>query len=226
MSGTGRSSRLPPAGTARTVTAYRRGDPIWIHRTGAWRPGVVLNLSDTAVTVRYRVTGAEGTGVDTVVLGRPELAPRADRRPPPEPVRTARAARPATVPGPSNGRTMTPSCRPERDPPRRPQRQPAGRLRPQPAGRPAPPASGPVVDRRVSDGVIELRVLVRSPGDRPAELPLRCAVDRRTGTVALRLPDGRTGQFDLTLARAASMILHEAVLACLDPQELRLWIQR
>jgi hypothetical protein len=42
------------------------GQRIWVYRNAAWRPGVVMNSSDRAVTVRYRPTEARGTGVDTV----------------------------------------------------------------------------------------------------------------------------------------------------------------
>ncbi|WFE28434.1 hypothetical protein O7623_04260 [Solwaraspora sp. WMMD791] len=190
---------------------YRPGDQIWIHRSGAWRTGVVLAHSPTAVTIRYRVTGSEGTGVDTVLLGRPELAPRAGGAPPPEPPtpnRSVRTPRPVPRPGPPPV-------------PPRPQRQPAGRGTAGPG--PRPPAAG---QARGTEHVVELRVFVRGAGGRPHELPLRCAVDRRRGIVRLRLGDGPTSQFDLLLARAAGMLLHEAVVTCMEPQDLRLWIQR
>ncbi|WP_326553558.1 hypothetical protein [Micromonospora sp. NBC_01813] len=198
--------------------AYQPGDLIWIHRAGVWRSGVVLTRSSTAATIRYRVTGAEGTGVDTVVLGRPELVHRVGPLPPPGPPVPVRADSPATPLGRANGATPT-----------RPLRRPAGR----PKGREdlgQPPAATPnqarTARQRTNDRLVELRIFVRAAGCRPTELPLGCAVDRRTGTVHLRLPDGRSSQLDLVLARAASMILHEAVLTCLDPRELRFWVQR
>lgn len=236
---------------------YQPGDLIWIHRAGAWRPGVVLSRSFTAATVRYRVTGAEGTGVDTVVIGRPELVHRVGALPPPG--RPSGAVR-ATSSQPSAIRRPTPApSRPQRQPagpgngpaPGGPAVQPApggagtpGRNRHRPAGGGVHPANG--AGGRISGGttpggqpgaagpprppnteqVVELRIFVRAPGGRPTELPLGCAVDRRTGTIHLRLPDGRGSQLDLVLARAASMILHEAVLACLDHGNLRFWVQR
>ena len=42
---------------------------VWVLRSGAWRPGIVLTCSPIAVTVRYRPTGGPGTGVDTVTFG-------------------------------------------------------------------------------------------------------------------------------------------------------------
>jgi hypothetical protein len=45
---------------------YRPGERVWVHRSGSWRPGIVLHLSLEAVTVRYRPAEGRGTGVDTV----------------------------------------------------------------------------------------------------------------------------------------------------------------
>ena len=250
---------------------YQPGDLIWIHRAGAWRPGEIISRSVTAATVRYRVTGAEGTGVDTVVIGRPELVRRVGTMPPPgSPAAAVRA-----------GSSQPPTARRTTTAPTRPQRQPAGtdngpavggptvggpaahpgpsgadelrravagrttgRNRHRPMDTPANPADSRVRGGPTTGGqpgaagpqrtprppgterVVELRIFVRAPGGRPTELPLGCAVDRRTGTVHLRLPDGRGSQLDLVLARAASMILHEAVLACLDHRDLRFWVQR
>jgi len=52
---------MPPA------TAYRPHDRVWVHRAGAWRPGVVLTGSTQAVMVRYRPRDSAGTGVETVL---------------------------------------------------------------------------------------------------------------------------------------------------------------
>ncbi|MFY1631828.1 hypothetical protein ACN27F_00880 [Solwaraspora sp. WMMB335] len=195
--------RAPEGDPTDPCPPYRPGAAIWVHRAGAWRAGVVLVRSPTAVTIRYRVTGAQGTGVDTVMIGRAELAPRTGALPPPEPA----------VPAPTPGTGSVPSA-PQTNPAdtgegqaRRPQSRPAGR-----------PHTVP--------GVVEMRVFVRTAGGRPAELPLGCTVDRRTGDIQLRLPDGHSSHLDLSLARAAGMMLHEAVLTCLDSRELRLWIQR
>lgn len=228
---------------------YRPGDLIWIHRAGAWRSGVVLTRSSTAATIRYRVTGAEGTGVDTVVLSRPELVHRVGPLPPPGPPVPVRTD---SSPGPLGRASTATPTRPLRRPAGRPGTG-TGRADPaHPGHRPAatagradttngsrpkgredlgqPPAAAATQARttrqRTTDRLVELRIFVRAAGGRPTELPLGCAVDRRTGTVHLRLPDGRSSQLDLVLARAASMILHEAVLTCLDPRELRFWIQR
>ncbi|MFV2020843.1 hypothetical protein [Micromonospora sp. LOL_023] len=209
---------------------------------------MVLTRSSTAATIRYRVTGAEGTGVDTVVLGRPELMHRVGPQPPPGPPIPVRTDSPT---GPFGRQGTAAPARPLRRPagrpgagtgrndPAHPGQRPAataGRAdtingsRPkgrEDLGQPtaaAPPAR--TARQRTTDRLVELRIFVRTAGGRPTELPLGCAVDRRTGTVHLRLPDGRTSQLDLVLARAASMILHEAVLTCLDPRELRFWIKR
>ena len=45
---------------------YPPGQRVWVHRDGAWRPGVVLHRSAQAVMVRYRPADGPGTGVDTV----------------------------------------------------------------------------------------------------------------------------------------------------------------
>jgi hypothetical protein len=51
----------PPGG-------YRAGKRVWVHRSGSWRPGIVLHSSHKAVTVRYRPAEGRGTGVDTVTV--------------------------------------------------------------------------------------------------------------------------------------------------------------
>jgi diguanylate cyclase (GGDEF)-like protein len=72
------SADLASAGT------YRRDDPVWIYRDGAWRPGVVENASRRAVLVTYRHGAATGTVVDTVtaeyVAARNGVDPQLDRR--------------------------------------------------------------------------------------------------------------------------------------------------
>jgi hypothetical protein len=47
---------------------YRSGARVWVHRSGSWRPGIVLHSSPQAVTVRYRPAEGRGTGVDTVTV--------------------------------------------------------------------------------------------------------------------------------------------------------------
>jgi hypothetical protein len=49
-----------------TTDSYQPGQPVWVHRSDAWRPGVVLHATARAVTVRYRPASGRGTGVDTV----------------------------------------------------------------------------------------------------------------------------------------------------------------
>jgi diguanylate cyclase (GGDEF)-like protein len=51
---------VAPAGT------YRRNDPVWVYREGAWRPGVVESASHRAVMATYRHTESTGTVVDTM----------------------------------------------------------------------------------------------------------------------------------------------------------------
>ena len=43
------------------------GTRIWVHTTGGWQPGMVVSSTQIAVTVRYRLPGRRGTGVDTFV---------------------------------------------------------------------------------------------------------------------------------------------------------------
>lgn len=54
-----------PAEVAPAET-YRRDDPVWIYRDGAWHRGIVNGASARAVMVRYQPTGSRGTAVDTV----------------------------------------------------------------------------------------------------------------------------------------------------------------
>jgi hypothetical protein len=58
--------QLHPAGRDLDTEDFQPGQPVWVHRAGAWRPGVVLHRSSQAVTVRYRPADGPGTGVDTV----------------------------------------------------------------------------------------------------------------------------------------------------------------
>lgn len=53
-------AQVDPAGS------YRRHDPVWIFRDGAWQSGVVDGASGFAVMVTYRRPGSRGTVVDTV----------------------------------------------------------------------------------------------------------------------------------------------------------------
>lgn len=53
-------AQVPPA------TAYRRHDPVWVYRDGAWHTGVVDGASGFSVLVTYERPGARGTVVDTV----------------------------------------------------------------------------------------------------------------------------------------------------------------
>ncbi|MEV6349597.1 hypothetical protein [Actinoplanes sp. NPDC051851] len=55
---------------------YAVGAPVWIYRSGAWRPGLVECRSTLAATVRYRHAQHRGTVVDTAVAA--QLAPRAE----------------------------------------------------------------------------------------------------------------------------------------------------
>jgi hypothetical protein len=71
-----------PEDVAPTNT-YHHADPVWVFRSGSWRPGVVESASARAATVTYRPSGARGTGVDTItaayLLARADLDPQLDR---------------------------------------------------------------------------------------------------------------------------------------------------
>jgi hypothetical protein len=54
-----------PADVAPAST-YHRDDPVWVHRHGAWRPGVVEDASAKAVMATYRCATGRGTAVDTM----------------------------------------------------------------------------------------------------------------------------------------------------------------
>jgi hypothetical protein len=65
------------------ASAYRRDDPVWVYRQGAWCAGVVDSASDVAVMATYRRTGHGGTSVDTMtaryVAARNDTDPEFDR---------------------------------------------------------------------------------------------------------------------------------------------------
>lgn len=62
---------------------YRPADPVWVYRTGTWRPGIIELASSRAATVTYRTSSVRGTAVDTMtaryVLPRVDLDPLLDR---------------------------------------------------------------------------------------------------------------------------------------------------
>ena len=64
---------------ADAAATYEPGQRVWVYRTGAWRPGVVLHRSTRAAMVRYRPGDGSGTGVDTVTGG--SLADRVEPDP-------------------------------------------------------------------------------------------------------------------------------------------------
>lgn len=65
--------------------SYETGDMVWVHRNGAWRPGVVESVSVWAVLARYRCADGPGTGVDTMsaefISPRMNADPQFDRGP-------------------------------------------------------------------------------------------------------------------------------------------------
>jgi hypothetical protein len=67
--------RRDPTDVAPT-DSYHPADPVWVHRGGNWRAGVVESASTRAATVTYRPSSARGTAVDTLTAR--YLAPRAD----------------------------------------------------------------------------------------------------------------------------------------------------
>ncbi|MEJ3741690.1 hypothetical protein WEI85_00110 [Actinomycetes bacterium KLBMP 9797] len=52
--------------TVASLAAYPPTTPVWVYRSGSWRPGIVLQASARAAMVRYRPTEQQGTAVDTV----------------------------------------------------------------------------------------------------------------------------------------------------------------
>jgi diguanylate cyclase (GGDEF)-like protein len=76
----------PPGPTAPApAVPYRAGDPVWVHRNGTRRAGVVEGASEWAALVRYRCSGGTGTMVDTMPADclaiRAEADPHLDREP-------------------------------------------------------------------------------------------------------------------------------------------------
>ena len=75
-----------PTTIASTAT-YARNASVWIYRSGAWRPGIVLCSSDRAALIEYRYAGNLATGTDTAIApdlaARDEHDPHLDLAPPP-----------------------------------------------------------------------------------------------------------------------------------------------
>ncbi|GAA4458947.1 GGDEF domain-containing protein [Phytohabitans houttuyneae] len=79
------SPAIPPGPTAQApAVPYRPGDPVWVHRDGMRRAGVVEGASEWAALVRYRYSDT-GTMVDTMPADclaiRAEADPHLDREP-------------------------------------------------------------------------------------------------------------------------------------------------
>jgi hypothetical protein len=70
--------RRDPTNIAPT-NSYHHADPVWVHRAGQWRAGIIETASTRAATVTYRPAGSRGTGVDTLTAE--YLHPRADPDP-------------------------------------------------------------------------------------------------------------------------------------------------
>jgi diguanylate cyclase (GGDEF)-like protein len=76
----------PPPGLTDSgpAVAYRPGDPVWVHRSGARRAGVVEGACEWAALVRYRCLNGAGTMVDTIPTSsltvRAEADPYLDRK--------------------------------------------------------------------------------------------------------------------------------------------------
>ncbi|MGW4945602.1 GGDEF domain-containing protein [Actinoplanes sp. NPDC004185] len=66
------------------AVACRPGDPVWVHRSGARRAGVVESACEWAALVRYRCLNGAGTMVDTIPTNcltvRAEADPYLDRK--------------------------------------------------------------------------------------------------------------------------------------------------
>jgi diguanylate cyclase (GGDEF)-like protein len=77
---------VPPPGPAASgpAVAYRAGDPVWVHRSGARRAGVIEGACEWAALVRYRGQNGPGTMVDTIPTNcltvRAEADPYLDRK--------------------------------------------------------------------------------------------------------------------------------------------------
>ncbi|MEV4706096.1 diguanylate cyclase domain-containing protein [Actinoplanes sp. NPDC049316] len=74
----------PPEPTASApAVACRPGDPVWVHRNGTRRAGVVEGAGEWAALVRYRCPNGAGTMVDTIpthcLTIRAEADPHLDR---------------------------------------------------------------------------------------------------------------------------------------------------
>lgn len=61
---------------------YTPGEWVWVFRSDAWHPGIVLNSSVQAAVVRYRPTESCATAVDTVMAH--NLVHRDDADPDPD----------------------------------------------------------------------------------------------------------------------------------------------
>jgi hypothetical protein len=77
--------RRSPAEIAPT-DSYQPADPVWIHRGGAWHPGIVEVASPRAAMVTYRPIDSRGTYVDTLtasnLIVRTDIDPVLDQQPP------------------------------------------------------------------------------------------------------------------------------------------------
>ncbi|WP_433788669.1 GGDEF domain-containing protein [Actinoplanes sp. CA-252034] len=77
---------VPPPGltAAGSAVVYRAGDPVWVHRSGARRAGVIEGACEWAALVRYRGQSGPGTMVDTIPTSsltiRAEADPYLDRK--------------------------------------------------------------------------------------------------------------------------------------------------
>jgi diguanylate cyclase (GGDEF)-like protein len=73
----------PGVAAAGPGSACRPGDPVWVHRGGARRAGVVESACEWAALVRYRCLNGAGTMVDTIptscLTARGEADPYLDR---------------------------------------------------------------------------------------------------------------------------------------------------
>jgi diguanylate cyclase (GGDEF)-like protein len=79
---------LRPGPTAsEPAVACQPGDPVWVHRRGVRRAGVVESACEWAALVRYRSLNGAGTMVDTIPTNyltvRAEADPYLDRKSPP-----------------------------------------------------------------------------------------------------------------------------------------------
>ena len=76
----------PPVLTVLSAVACEPGDPVWVHRSGARRAGVVESVGEWAALVRYRCLNGAGTMVDTIPTNcltvRAEADPYLDRETP------------------------------------------------------------------------------------------------------------------------------------------------